>query len=381
MIGAWALAIAFQLGAAGNSGEGGPDAADSPSATAAPAPAGKVPRRDLLSVGAAVVPGLILHGSGHFAGGDRRTAWRLLAVQSAGIGGMVAGFAGLALTGASRRVVGAMVVTSIAGAGLLLGSGLADLYGVLAPAGGVGAALPFAPTVEAGLGFRYVRNPTFEYRWLGGSQVDWRWRRLRLGGEIWSAGGGGVLRAGGVVGWRLFGPRPASGGSPALPTGSFLDFSATFVHHRERSPVVPFQISTGGLRADGRHDLAGFAASMAGSFLEWGLGLSIAAHHYGGPADVTDANDALIARLAYGVYIGRGVAPRAEVVIFYDHAHDDLAGGLKMPGLGSGPLGYFGLGATIYLSEHWGVRAEAQAGSAHVLGLRLTYRYGRLSGT
>lgn len=335
-----------------------------------------IPRRTVLSVGAALVPGLILHGSGHFVGGDRQTAWRLLAVESIGLGATVAGFAGLALTGASRRLVGASVAMSVTGAGLLLGSGLADLYGVLAPPGGLGAALPFTPTIEASSGILYVHNPTFAYRWLGGTEVDFRWGRWRVGGEAWSTVAGGTVRVGGRGAFRLFGPRPARGGQPPSPMGAFTDVALTVVHHGERRGAAPFAITTGALRADGRIELGGFARSLTGSFVEWGGGVSFAAHSYGGIVDATEANDALVARVGYGFYLGRDLAPRAEVVVFYDHAHDGFAGGLKMPGLGSGPLGHFGVKTSIYLSKHWGLTADVQAGSAHVLGLGVLYRLG-----
>ena len=86
----------------------------------------------------------------------------------------------------------------------------------------------------------------------------------------------------------------------------------------------------------------------------------------------------LLARFGFGLYVGRRADRWGEVRIYYDHRHDDFAGGLKMPGLGSGPLGHFGLDGRAFVSDRWGARAEVQAGAAWVAGLSLVYRYGRV---
>jgi hypothetical protein len=342
---------------------------------AAPPPA---PARGPLPVVAAVVPGVLLHGSGHFVAGDRDTAWRLLAIEGIGFGTMMAGVGGLALTGASRRTVAPLILVNAAGAALFSTSLAADLYGVLAPAGGTGAALPFTPWVEARAGALYVRNPALPYRWLAGAGVDLRWGGWRLSPLVFAAADARTLRTEVRAAYRLFGPRPAAAGAPA-PSGSFLDVVAGVVHHRERRDPTSLSTTTGELAVEGRLELAALAPSLAGSFFEAGAGVALGGVHYAGAADTTEFTDLLLARFGYGLHVGRGVAPRGEGVLFYDHRHDDFAAGLKVPGLGSGPIGHVGLAATAYLSPRWGLRGEALAGSAYVFGLSLLYRQGRLA--
>ena len=43
----------------------------------------------------AIVPGLVLHGSGHFAAGERATGWRLLGMEGVGLGLTAVGLATL----------------------------------------------------------------------------------------------------------------------------------------------------------------------------------------------------------------------------------------------------------------------------------------------
>ena len=82
----------------------------------------------------------------------------------------------------------------------------------------------------------------------------------------------------------------------------------------------------------------------------------------------------MLARFGYGFYLGSATSPRGEMLLSYDNRHDDFAGGLKLPGLGSGPVGHFGVEATVLPPALGQLRAVAQAGSAHVLGLSLVYR-------
>ena len=62
-------------------------------------------------------------------------------------------------------------------------------------------------------------------------------------------------------------------------------------------------------------------------------------------------------------------------MIYYDHRHDDFAAGFKLRGIGSGVAGHFGIEGRMYLSEHWGVSAEAMVGSAYVAGVSILFRH------
>jgi hypothetical protein len=316
-------------------------------------------RRNALSATAALVPGLLIHGSGHFVAGDRRTAGRLLAAQGAGLGAMVAGLLGLAAAGASRHFVSPPILLAVAGGGLFTTSALADLYGVLAPPGGAGAAPAALPGLEAGGGVLFVRNPVIRYRWLGATLLDLRLGRWQLAPRLYGSHDARTLRAEARLGRRL---------------GRFIDLWAGLVHHREGQDVIPFDTTTAEVTVDGRSPLDPVAPSLAGSFLDWSAGLALGGSHYGGGIGAVEPTEVLLARFGFGFYLGPPSAPRGEIRFGYDHRHDDFAGGLKIPGLGSGPVGHVEAHAGVHLGPRWGLRAVVQAGSAHVLGLSLVHR-------
>jgi hypothetical protein len=349
----------------------GPAVADAPPA-ADPAPLVEAPplRRSALAIGAAVFPGAIVHGSGHFVAGDHKTAWRLLELEGAGVALTGVGLGTLVVTGASRHLSAPIFALPVAGLGLVVVSWLADVYGVSGPAGGTGSALLSEPLVEAHFGTRYVYDPTVRYGTLLGPALDLRWRRLRLSPGAWIATDGGNVRAFLEVAYRPWGPRPAA----LAGDGSFVDVVVGATEHHFRPEAFDLTVLEAGAR--GRVDLRRLAASLAGSFAEWGLGLGWALTHYRVGAHETDADGLLLGRFGYGVYLGT----RGEVKVFYDHRHDDYAGGLKLPGRGSGVAGHLGLEGEWFFLGRWGARLEGQVGSAYLAGLSVIYRSGLAGG-
>jgi hypothetical protein len=331
----------------------------------------------------AVVPGVLVHGSGHFVAGDRPTAWRLLKYQAIGLGALLAGGAALAVTGASRRTIEPAILTAAAGGGLLATSWLADLHGVLAPPGGAGAPLRVLPFVEAQLGTRLVDNPTVPGRFFLGPSLDVRLGGWRLSPGAWlPIDGNDQSRYAAQFAYRVAGPRA----TPAhlVADGSSFDVVLGVVHHRFSEdahgaiPGASFDMTTVDLHLEGRYDLRRVAPSLTGAFVEGAAGVGLGAYHYA-VAGTTEANSVLVARFAFGLDVGHRVERWGQARIFYDHRHDDFAGGLKMPGLGSGALGYFGVEGAAYVSRDWGLRGEVQVGSAWVVGLGVARRFGSVS--
>ena len=76
----------------------------------------------------------------------------------------------------------------------------------------------------------------------------------------------------------------------------------------------------------------------------------------------------LLARFGFGMYLGDPAERGGEVVVYYDHRHDDFAAGLKLTGLGSGIPGHFGAEARYYFGHR--IRAFARCPS----GLRVHLR-------
>jgi hypothetical protein len=331
---------------------------------AAEAPSPSVVRRGL-SLGAAVVPGLVLHGAGHVAAGDRATGLRLLAWEGLGVASLVVGVGGLALTGASSRTVALFIPLMIGGAGLFGSTWLSDVYGVAAAPHVPGRARPPSPA-EAAVGMRYVYAPAFTYRAFLVAGADWRPRAFRVSPSAWLATNGSNQRLRLEGAWRMVGPRPGADAA----TGSFVDLEVAATHHRYGREH--FAITLGEISVGARLDLGRAARSLAGSFVEGALGVAAGGTTYFDRT--TEATDLLLGRLGWGVYWGDDSSRRGEAALSYDHRHDGYAGGTKLPGLGSGTMGSFGVRASGTVWKWVGVAFEGRVGSAYIVGASLLMR-------
>lgn len=353
------------------------------------------PRRKALAVAGSLVPGALVHGTGHFIAGDPSTGFRLLAMEGLGLGMTVGGLSLLAVTGASRRFAGPLAALTATGAGLFVISGLADIYGVAMPESARGAPPAGAAFIETQLGARYVYDPTFEYRFFLVPSIDLRWGPVRLMPSAWFATDDRNARLRALGSYRIRGPKPNSKKfipntteSTLTTDGSFLDLEAAVTHHRYGSSEVSglgrvsgFAISTIEASVHGRLDAWHIAEPLRGSFMELGAGGAIAVHDY---KTTTETNTLLLVRFAYGVYFGQpcagspgcGFSPLGEAKLYYDHRHDDYAAGLKIRGLGSGVPGHFGFLGTLFFTPSWGVSLDAQVGSAYIAGGSLVFRQG-----
>jgi hypothetical protein len=326
--------------------------------------------RKALATGATFVPGLIVHGSGHFVAGHRTTAFKLLGLEALGVGLAVGGLSVAAATGASRRFIEPVITVTMAGAGLLFMTFLADLYGVLAPEGGFGAAPLEMPWVETELGYRYVYNPTFSYGSFLVTSLDLRWRSLRLTPSGWFALDDQNARLRALAAHRFFGPKTP--GSARPKDGSFIDVEGAITHHRYTSDG--FSITSGEIALHGRLDMEHIGPTLKGSFAELTIGGAVNSDAYHGIT--TEGNSFLLGRFGYGIYIGRPAYPRGEVLVYYDHRHDDFAAGWKIPGVGGGVGGHVGAEGSLYFNDRWGALVDAQIGSALLAGASVLYRYG-----
>jgi hypothetical protein len=346
-------------------------------ATAAPRAAraeeaDRSPGQKALAGGAAIVPGLVVHGSGHFVAGDTRTGYRLLALEGVGLGTLALGFVPIVATGASRRIVGPAAALSVVGAGIFLISAFADLYGVLAPRGGTGGPSGIAPVFGAEAGYRYVYDPVFARRHFAVYQLDYRSGDWRLHPSAWFDLEGSTSRLRAPVVFRIAGPKPAP--APVSSDGSYLEVEAALTRHAEIADH--FLTTTFELSVQGRLDMQRVAPSLAGSFAELGVGWAAQRYAYHVKGAAADVGDLLLARFGYGMYLGFPGRARGEVMLYYDHRHDDFAAGLKIPGIPSGVAGHFGIEGRAFVSDRWGFSAEAVAGSAYVIGASLLFRHG-----
>jgi len=318
------------------------------------------PRPGLGPLALALVPGVLLHGTGLYASDDGDGASHLLALEGVGLAAIVAGFAPIVLTGASRRIIGPAYALTLTGVGAFVVSWLADLYGagVGATAGRPAAAVP----IELGAGLVYAYDPSLEPTTYALVQAEWQSGAWRLAPSALVNVDASRSRL------RLLGARRLHSDAD----GTFLELCAGMT--LERMSDFGFSIQTGEGSVGGRFAMRRLAAGLAGSFAELSLGLGLQSFHYAHPAHpgASDAAEVLLARFAFGAYLGE----RGELSLYYDHRHDDLAAGL-MPGAGgAGIPGHVGLAASYLITPRLGVTVDLAVGSAYVALAALRFRAG-----
>jgi hypothetical protein len=332
------------------------------------------PTSRALPVAAAVVPGAVVHGAGHYALGESETATNLLLMESIGLGLFLGGGVTIALTGASRYLVGPAAGATIAGFGLFSTSYLADVYGTVSRDGGAALSRYRGPARwETELGYRRVHDPQFAHTDFLYQRVSRQIGPFRLSPSGWFSVAGDTARYRVEAQYRAFGNvyelRPRD--------QSFVDVTLGFVHQRHR----PEHFSKGSaeLSLDARYDLARLGPTLRGSFIELGLGYGIGRLDYDlrGLSVPPDIEHLLLARIVFGVTLRGLSAGGSEFLVYYDHRHDDYVAGLKLTGLGSGVAGHFGTTLRWFATENVGLALDAQAGSAYVGGASLVYRQGR----
>ncbi|HEU5059534.1 MAG TPA: hypothetical protein VFU21_23530 [Kofleriaceae bacterium] len=319
--------------------------------------------RRAAAVGAAVVPGAIARGAGHFVLGERAVARRLLHAEGIGLGIAAAGGVPLILTGASRHYTAVPVALLVSGAGVLLLSWAADLYGA---SGAAGPRTPPEPApVELELGYGYVQDPRFDYASFAVAAASVDLGPVALAPVAWIALDDDNQRL------RLEGRHAFWRGDDA----SRLEVTAAATHHRY--PDDGFAVSTLEASVGGRLDMARVGGTLAGSFADLSLGLGAEVTNYYTPGAGADLGEILLVRFGYGVAFGCPGGVHGEASIYYDHRRDTFAGGISPgTGPGSGFMGLVGGEGVVHLGSRWGVRARAEQGAARVFSLGLLTRFG-----
>jgi hypothetical protein len=336
----------------------------------APPPPYAARQRDALPVAAAALPGLVVHGSGHFAAGEAATARKLLLMEGIGFGMFLAGGLTIVFTGASRYVVGPAASVTMTGFGLFSTSYLADLYGTVSLDGGAALSRYRAPARwETELGYRRLSDSQFAHEDFVVERVSRQIGAFRVSPSGWFSTRGDTARYRFEAQYRLFGAveEPVS-------DASFVDLTTGFVHQRHRPEH--FSKSHAELSVDTRYDLARLGPTLRGSFIELGAGYALGRIDYdlAGLAVPHDLEHLLLGRFGFGVMLRGLSAPGSEVLVYYDHRHDDYVAGLKVTGLGSGVIGHFGVAGRWFLTDAIGAAVDAQVGSAYLAGFSLLFR-------
>ena len=325
------------------------------------------PRFEVLPAAVSVVPGVLLHGLGPLVAGDGQTAGRLFLMEGAGLGMILGGGIPIALTGASRQLIGPLYAVTLAGVGLLSVSTLSNLYAAVSPAFDPGRVPQRLPPLELELGYQHVSDPAFRYRHFVTVGARGRLERVRLEAAAQLSPDEGNLRVRVGGAYRLFGGLERDRGGA---DGTSLDVEVAGLVHRY--PTEGFLLGGGELGVRGRLDMARVSPRLAGSFAEMGAGVAL--QQYAFPGRVDDALfQQLLFTFGYGVYLGGRGPFRGEALLYYDHRKDDFPGGLRV--FGGGPA-YFGLRGRVFLTPRWGMSADLQAGSALVGRVSLVYAWG-----
>jgi len=311
-------------------------------------------KRRALALTAAVVPGALVHGSGHYVLGDKQTAWRLLKMEGVGLGLLGAGVGVLGLTGSDEHLAALYVPMMVSGATILAGSFLADLLGVtVAGSSGTGVARPIEHPREgaiahAAIGYRYVNHPALDVSHLASASAAVRAGRFRIAAAAESETRGRGFRAQqAVVAYRP--PwRPLSVAALELGLdGAHRVLSADGV---SSYPVAAW--------AEVVWDLGGCLPRIPGVYARGRLGAGVEMIDYGTvPGRVDEASSFLVAVAGLGFRIDR-----VDAEFSYDHRQDGLPGGGffgRLPGM----LGSIAATGRLHLTQGWALASEARYGT------------------
>lgn len=357
-----ALVCAMLLPAASRAEEPSAPAAEEPAGTlqSEPSRARATERRGggALAVGAAVFPGLVLHGSGHFVAGDRATARRMLLVEGVAITAIIAGATPLGI--ANRRLSWPAIPLVVSGTGVLVVNWLGDLYGVAGGSRVLGRPVAALADLTASAGYGFVRDPRLDTGSFAVLDATLRHGRWAFHSGAWL--GADNQRGTAELTHRFLGVRRGA--------GSHLEARAGGRYHRY---AEDFSIAGVEVEVAGRLALERLAPTLRGSFAELSSGLGLDIVDYRVPGVDADIWDGLIGGFAWGLYLGDG---RGEARVFYDHRRDGFAAGLATGDRGNGFVGHFGADLDLRLTGPWGLYTELVAGSAWVAHLAVRYRIG-----
>lgn len=365
-----------------------PPAPQSPAEpAAAPAPTtGDKPRLrpSLLATAAAIGPGFFYHGLGARIAGDRQTARRLLYIQGATFGSVLAGGIILGATGAPGEIARPLIPALLGLSGGMLINWVAGIYGA---AGGPrlgGSPRLDLPRVQAQLSYIYIDEPQFAYTHFANLGVDVRHRRWRARVDSQLAADDDNQRVRAAVGYRFYGPihRPGASagcGFPALDPsagcsvdGSYLEVEVGAVNHDFGDDL--FRRRSYQVVASGRYDLRRVSPALDGAFGEVILGLALDSVDYRIEGISEELASQLLGGFAFGMYLGHPSRRFGQVRLFYDHSRDGFVGTMASKGGGNGFLGSFGLDGQLFFTRRLGATFKAHAGSAYLFDVGLLFQ-------
>lgn len=321
------------------------DAERPPSATSLePAPV----EGSLFAAGVAVVPGVLLHGAGHFALGERRSAYRLLAMEGIGLAGMVGGLGMLIAVGGSEKIAALYVPVLVGGVGLFSISFLADLAGSLHGSGPWPLPIDL-PGFRLRIGYAGLFGSEHDFRHLGLLGVEWQGERLWLEGQATLHPEGAYSAYRGLLGWTLW-RRPHEPVTRLRLVGEFVRQG----FHSER-----MSLTTGRVFGELRWNLGGWVPTMQNAWLLGRLGAGLDVFGYADAPASDEGLPFLVADIGMGLMVGR----RVEVELAYRHRKGELPGGLALSDGLTGFAGMLELRGRVRVTEWWTIVPEVKLGT------------------
>ena len=308
---------------------------------------------------ASIFPGVLVHGSGHYVGGDKKAAVQLLRWQAIGLSLAAPAALYLRLSGGSRYGNELSIPLLVTGSGLMINTFVADVFG--SAGGGNDNHFKTRPAQAASLGYAYIYDPLFSYRHFSRAAARFSYGALRTEPLLWAALDDNNQRARLPVTYRLLGSEQ----------GEYLEATTAVTYHHFGSE--DFSTYVGELSVGGRVEMRRLGESLRGSFTTLSVGLGIQVTSFDVPGVGTDTHALLLGHFGYGFYLPRS----GELEGYYEHRRDTFTAG-SSPGNrnGSGFLGHFGLTLRQPIHDRFTIRAQAEVGSAYLLTGGLEVQWG-----
>lgn len=309
---------------------------------------------------ASIFPGVLVHGSGHYVGGDKKAAVQLLKWQAIGLSLAAASGLYLRLSGGSRYGNELSIPMLVTGSGLMINTFVADVFG--SAGGGNDNHFKTPPRQAAALGYAYIEDPSFSYRHFSRASARFSYGPLRTEPLLWTALDDDNQRARLPVTYQLLGNAQGEG----------LEATTAFTYHHFGSE--DFSTYVGELSVGGRVEMRRLGESLRGSFTTMSVGLGIQVTSFDVQGIGSDTHALLLGHFGYGFYLPKS----GELESYYEHRRDTFTAGTS-PGdrNGSGFLGHFGLRLRQPIHHRFAIRAQAEIGSAYLLTGGLEVQWGK----
>ena len=316
-------------------------------------------RGSALATGAAVVPGVFIHGAGHFTLGERQSAYRLLAMEGVGLAGVIGGIGTLAAVGGSEKFAFVYVPMTVTGLGLFTISFLADVIGA------AHGTAPWAePTILSGMtvrtGYVGLFGSKHSFRHLGELSAEWRTDQLVLDGRATLHPQGDFAGYGILAGWKLW--------APANEPVTRLGFYSELAHQDFRQEG--FAMTTFRAFAQLRWNLGDLVATMQNAWILGRMGWGFDAFHFDGTSEDDDGLPFLVSDIGIGLMATSWV----ELELSYRHRKGELPGGMSLSDGLSGFAGMLELRSRVELGKGWALAPGARLGTGVMPWLHLESR-------